>query len=300
MSRVRVSSAELGSFLRRDALDMCDAAGLDVSVDLVARDGGRDLDARAADLFARLRAGRGSLEVLQRMAALGDLGAALLHEVRNVLTGVHGFSQVALARAAADAGPLEIITQETERAIELLSRYLDLSRSGEQRPVAIESRRLIESTLALVRHRFHMAGVRLVGDAGPTVLLSGRMEELQQVLINLLVNALDVSRPGSEVRLGAAIDRGASLDIRVSDQGPGIAPAHLARLFEPFFTTKPAGVGVGLGLAVSRGIVLRHGGTIEVDSAPGQGASFVVRLPIAADSEAAGEAELTAEGNRHR
>ena len=297
MSRMRVPSDELGSFLRGDAIEMVRAAGLEVAIDLVAGDG-RDLTGRAADLYRGLRASRGSLELLQRMAALGELGAALLHEVRNVLTGVHGFSQVALARAEGDTGYLEIIERETERAVELLSRFLDLSRAGERRAEVIESHDLVESTVAIMRHRFYMAGVLLVADPGPAVRLAGRVEELQQVLVNLLINALQVSRAGGEVRLAAAA-RGEWLDITVSDQGPGIAPAHRARLFQPFFTTKPAGAGVGLGLAVSRGIVIRHGGTIQVEAAPGRGAVFVVRLPIAVDIDSSGEPDA-AEGNRHQ
>ena len=134
----------------------------------------------------------------------------------------------------------------------------------------------------LVRHRFHMARVQLSVEAGPQARLVGCKQELQQVLVNLLFNALQVSAVDQEVRIAASVDAGGrAIEIAIADQGPGIAPEHRGRLFEPFFTTKPEGQGVGLGLAVSRGIVSRHGGAIAVDSAAGSGAIFTVRLPLA-------------------
>jgi two-component system, NtrC family, sensor kinase len=285
--RVVISGEELAAFLRRDALELSREAGFDPVLELVATDAD-DAPSAAAALTERLRAGRGSLEILQRMAGLGELGAALLHEVRNVLTGVRGFGQVALARSEGEQrAHLEIIARETDRAIELLSRYLELARSDERRPVPLRSRELIETTAMLVRHRFVLAKVQLVVDAGPDARLVGCKEELQQVLVNLLINALQVSAPGAEVRLGVAASE-SWLDITVLDRGPGIAPEHMARLFEPFFTTKPPGEGVGLGLAVSRGIVQRHGGTIAIASAPGAGAAFTVRLPLGRDEEEQG------------
>jgi signal transduction histidine kinase len=282
---VAVPAEEMASFLRSDALELTREAGFDVVVELVARASEpSDAVSAAAALTDRLRAGRGSLEVLQRMAGLGELGAALLHEVRNILTGVRGFGQVALARAEGEARVhLEIIARETDRATELLSRYLDLARSDERRPAPLRSRELIETTAMLVRHRFAMSRVQLVVDAGPDVRLLGCKDELQQVLVNLLINALQASAPGADVRMAVTLsgEGGSWVDINVADQGPGIAPEHRARLFEPFFTTKPPGQGVGLGLAVSRGIVRRHGGAIAIASEPGAGAVFTVRLPLA-------------------
>jgi two-component system, NtrC family, sensor kinase len=286
MSRrvVAISGEQLACFLRSDALELSREAGFDLVLELVATEA-VDAAGAAAALTERLRAGRGSLELLQRMAGLGELGAALLHEVRNILTGVRGFGQVALARSEGEQrAHLEVIARETDRATELLSRYLELARSDERRPVPLRSRELIEATAMLVRHRFALAQVQLVVDAGPDASLIGCKGELQQVLVNLLINALQVSSAGAEVRLGVAVSE-SWLDITVLDRGPGIAPEHMARLFEPFFTTKPAGQGVGLGLAVSRGIVQRHGGTIAIASAPGAGAAFTVRLPLREEEE---------------
>jgi two-component system NtrC family sensor kinase len=300
--KTTIPGPELASFLRRDALELCERAGFDVEVALVARaapdpgaDGGErgEGEEPAGEVRRRLRDGRGNVELLQRMAALGELGAGVLHEVRNVLTGVRGFGQIALRRPDRDARDhLQIIARETERAIELLTRYLDLSRAGGERLGPVGSHELIESAAMLVRHRFHMARVPLVVDLGPDSLLTGHAQELAQVLVNLLINALQVSAAEAVVRIGAVVrgEGGASwLDVTVTDHGPGIAPQHRARLFEPFFTTKPAGEGIGLGLAVSRGIVQRHGGSIAVESAPGAGAAFTVRLPLATAAAGGGE-----------
>jgi two-component system NtrC family sensor kinase len=172
----------------------------------------------------------------------------------------------------------------------VVSRLLDFAR---QRPPARERADLNEAVregIDLARHLLALHGVELTesyADDLPWVEID--RSGIKQVVLNLANNAIQAMPQGGKVILETRRDRRDGRDgvsVAVKDNGPGIAPEHLDRIFEPFFTTKPQGEGTGLGLAVSYGIVAEHGGTITVDSVPGQGAVFVVWLPVTLEERA--------------
>ena len=178
---------------------------------------------------------------------------------------------------------VEIASEGLERTHRLVADLRDFASPGAARRGEVNLQRGLESTLQLVRHALREARVELrVEIAENLPLLVGDARALNQVFLNLLKNAAEVLEGrGGVVTLSAVAD-GAGVVVRVRDDGPGIAPELHAKLFAPFYSTKEAGKGTGLGLSISRRIVSDHGGSIEVESEPGHGTSFTVRLPVEA------------------
>jgi two-component system, NtrC family, sensor kinase len=270
--------ARLRLLIQREALELLERAGLDVRVVLRARAGGD-----APSVFTRIRGRLADVQerALAKMAALGLIGAGVTHEVKNVMTGVLGFAQIA-RRKWRDAPPeaaevIATIERESARCVEVLHNFLHFTRKSEVRaPVVVAL--LVRSVAAVVEHRAHLHGVRVAAkQVGDVPAVMGDSGELRQVLLNLVLNALQASERGGEVRIVSGTDPDGWAVVRVSDDGRGIAPGDEERLFAPFFTTKNDGT--GLGLYVSRGIVQEHGGTIAVASREGHGTTFTVRLP---------------------
>jgi PAS domain S-box-containing protein len=155
----------------------------------------------------------------------------------------------------------------------------------------------IESSVNMVLGFARKHGVKLVTELGALPAIRCRAARLHQVVVNLLMNAIDACESGGTVtiRTGADPERG-GIAIEVADTGAGIDPAIRDRIFDPFFTTKPLGEGTGLGLSISYGIVQEHHGTIEVQSAPGQGSCFTVRIPSQSKRPGSGQAAPAAQG----
>ncbi len=239
------------------------------------------------------RARQSLLARAERLSTAGQLASNLAHEINNPLTTVIGFAQL-LRRdpESVERGAwLSIIEEEAQRCHRLVSELMSVARPGGHRrsPVAlagIADRAL--STMAATLRTEHVEAVLHVDPDTPAVEVAP--DEILQVLLNLLTNALHAleGHPGRreiEIEIGPA-PGGARLV--VGDTGPGIAPEHMGRIFDPFFTTKPEGKGTGLGLAVVCGAVAEHGGTLDVDSAPGRGARFILTLPQSVDRPVAG------------
>jgi signal transduction histidine kinase len=174
-----------------------------------------------------------------------------------------------------------IVTEGLERTHRLVGDLRDFAAPGESASVSIDVGKGLRSTIQLLNYAMREARVEMTTDvASDLPPLSGDTRAINQVFLNLLKNAAEaLDATGGAVHVGARRDGDAIL-VTIRDDGPGIAPAEQARLFEPFFSTKGAGRGTGLGLSISRRIVMEHGGSIEVDSAPGHGTTFAVRLPI--------------------
>jgi len=232
-----------------------------------------------------------------RLASVGTLAAGLAHEINNPLTYVRMHLET-LADGARDLQLPEMVATTTDciegvdhigrvvKGLLLLARRRDPSRAGNLRePIAV--RALVDSAVTLSQARFkERASVRTKVPGG--LMVSVRVAELTQVLINLLVNAGLAYPPGPPhtqqvwVRAGEESLQDGALPmvwIEVQDEGAGMSPEVLARAFDPFFTTRTVGQGTGLGLAVSRSIVEAHGGTLEARSTPGEGSLFRIRLP---------------------
>jgi PAS domain S-box-containing protein len=233
------------------------------------------------------------LRLSEKMAAIGLLAAGVAHEVNTPLTGISSFTQMLLERAdPADAKTqlLEKIEQQTFRAAKIVNSLLNLSRpqSGDMGPVDVNT--TITDVLALLEHQFKVSRIQVrkhLAD-GP-VVVRGVEYKLQQVFLNLFLNARDAMSKGGWISVVSTSD-GSDAVVEVSDTGVGIPSEHLARIYDPFFTTKAEGRGVGLGLSVTYGIVQEHGGTLTCESDTNQGTRFRLVLPLASRSpvEAAG------------
>jgi signal transduction histidine kinase len=231
----------------------------------------------------------------QRLESIGTLASGVAHEINNPVQGILNYAE--LIHAAAD-DPQTVrefaheITHESERVAIIVRGLLAFSRQErEQQREQIQIDKLIESTLSLVRSVMRKDNVRLLIDVPSSLpALSCRPQQIQQIIMNLVTNARDAlnSRyPGHheqkqiEIRTEAFIREHAPwLRLTVADRGTGIPEDVRARIFDPFFTTKGRDQGTGLGLAVSHGIAVEHGGELRVESEVGVGTSFHLELPL--------------------
>jgi two-component system sensor histidine kinase PilS (NtrC family) len=224
----------------------------------------------------------------EQLAELGRVAAGLAHELRNPLASMSG--SVELLKGGGGLGQeerrlMDIVLREAARLDQLVTRFLEWSRPAPPRREATDLSRLLDETLAVFRNDPGAARVRLEADLGPAAAACDP-DQMRQVFWNLLANAAQaMDGTGGRIRVSCAADAD-GVRVVVADDGPGIEPSDLPRLFEPFFTTKREGT--GLGLATVQRIVDAHGGTIEVESAPGRGAAFTVRLPAAPPAAAGG------------
>jgi signal transduction histidine kinase len=174
------------------------------------------------------------------------------------------------------------VTSETARVGRIVSDLLAFSRRGKPQQAKADLNRIVAMTLSLVDHKMKLSNVTVKTTLCETLPPAHcDPSQIQQVVLNLLLNAAEAtqSRPERKVVISTEATRDMAL-IVISDNGEGIPPENLAKIFDPFFTTKPEGKGVGLGLAVSYGIIEAHGGDIEVKSNVGQGTTFTVSLPL--------------------
>jgi two-component system NtrC family sensor kinase len=224
----------------------------------------------------------------EKLAALGELVAGVAHELNNPLTGISMFAQLLLDESLGEdqRESVRMIKREADRAVGVIRDLLAFSRKTGPRLVAVDLNAVITQTLRLRAYSLQTAGVQVRSELDPKLpAIPGDDRKLQQVLLNLIVNAeyamhRQESRELAVCTIWEDGPDGGRVLIEVMDTGTGMAPELLKHIFEPFFTTKPAGVGTGLGLSVSYGIVHAHGGTITVRSTPGVGSTFVVTLPI--------------------
>jgi hypothetical protein len=185
---------------------------------------------------------------------------------------------------------LEKIAKQTFRASEIVNGLLNFSRTSSTDFKEVDLNRVIQETLSLVEHQMKKSGVEIRTALEATLApVHANAGKLQQVFLNLFLNARDAMEAGGVLEVTtAAEDGGASVE--VMDTGQGIAPEHMHRIYDPFFTTKTARKGTGLGLSVTYGIVQEHGGTIEVFSRPGGGTRFRLELPWSRATDRAHEA----------
>jgi signal transduction histidine kinase/CheY-like chemotaxis protein len=224
-------------------------------------------------------------QVLQsdRLATVGALVAGVVHEINNPLSAIVGYAEL-IDRAQLtpeDRAALDTIASEGQRAAQIARNLLDFSRRRAPAHEPTDLARVVERTVALRRHDLVSHGVQLDLDVAPGLPeLQGDAQQLQQVLLNLVVNAEHAVRDRPQPRIVVRLGPGAGVvRLAVEDNGPGVPDDRLEAVFEPFFTTKPEGEGTGLGLSVSRGIVAAHHGRMWVERASLGGARFVVELP---------------------
>ncbi len=222
----------------------------------------------------------------EKMTALGQLGAGIAHEVKNPMTSIRGYAQMGI-RKVPEGSPLHeyfrTIEKETGRSLDILKNLLKFSRQETAEMGLIDLNAVVTDTLKLVAHQLEMKKVQVVPSPSEDPLqVIGNANQLEQVLLNLCMNAGDAMEKGGTLTISTElVNNGATACIRVADTGSGIPPDVQGRIFDPFFTTKPVGKGTGLGLSVSYGIVKDHKGEITVQSKVGQGTTFTILIPIA-------------------
>jgi signal transduction histidine kinase len=220
----------------------------------------------------------------EKMAAFGQLGAGIAHEVKNPLAGILGYTQISL-RKVDQENPLhknlQIIEKETKRCKTIIDNLLRFARQEKVAMDPVDPNTVVEDAIAIIGHQLSMNKVKLEKDLAPGLpRIKGNSNQLQQVLMNLFINAAQSmeGNPAS-VKVSTRLLTSGQIELRVSDTGPGMDEEIRARIFEPFFTTKPSGKGTGLGLSVSYGIIKDHQGEISVESELGKGTTFLITIP---------------------
>ena len=219
-----------------------------------------------------------------KLSSIGLLAAGVAHEVNTPLAVISTYAQMLAKQISGDAQKaplLEKIARQTFRASEIVNSLLNFSRTSTTEFVPLDLNKVIRETLSLLEHQLSKASVKVetaFDDSLPRI--KGNAGKLQQVFLNLILNARDAMESGGSLAIRTSAQNGL-VHVTVADSGAGIAPENLTRIFDPFFTTKGARKGTGLGLSVSYGIVREHGGEIDVDSTLGAGTRFDLSFPEA-------------------
>ena len=242
---------------------------------------------RMADSLEEARQEREQVErmLLQsaKLASIGEMAAGIGHEINNPLNNVLSLAKLIERELPAEAtelrGDIRSLAEEANRASRIVRGILDFAHQNPPQYTQIDAEAWVQDTLALVAQAAKEQGVRLRVEVQPGLRLEGDPHQLQQVLINLLLNAIQAGQAGDEVVVQAGTEADGELRLCVCDEGTGIEAGIMDKLFDPFFTTKPVGKGSGLGLSVSLGIVEHHGGTLTLRNNERGGVTATIRLP---------------------
>ena len=227
------------------------------------------------------------LSQADKLSSIGLLAAGVAHEVNTPLAVISSYTQMLSKQLQGDpqkSGLLEKITRQTFRASEIVNNLLNFSRTSGTEITDIDVNKVIAETLALLEHQFKIAKVEVENAMAPKLqTIQGNAGRLQQVFLNLFLNAKDAMPRGGKLRVATA--NGESVSVSISDTGSGIAPEHIQRIYDPFFTTKTSPRegqprGTGLGLSVTYGIIQEHSGKIRVESHLGTGTTFILDFPL--------------------
>lgn len=244
-----------------------------------------NLEAKVQEARLRVRNTERRLVVAQRLSATGTLAAGIAHEINNPLGGM---LNAARAMRKQDLDPakreqyVNLIAEGLARIQETVKKVLSFSPSRQVHPQAVSINNIVHRAVALGRHRLETCGIRLAVQIAPSIpAVYGDPAELQQVFLNLLLNAIDASpRHDGEIDIEAE-NRDGEVLTHIIDNGRGMTDEEVSRAFDLFYTTKPSGEGTGMGLSVVHNIVQNHNGRIEIESAPGLGTRVTVALPVA-------------------
>jgi len=237
------------------------------------------LEARVAERTRQLQESQAHVLHQEKMAAFGLLAAGIAHEVGNPLTSISSLVQMLQRHRADDYSreKLGLVSGQLQRIQTTLRELVNFSRPASSVRSRVALGEVLHEALKIAKYykRAKAVGTEIPKDLPPVL---GIRDQLVQVILNLILNAIDATANGGAIGV-KAVARGETVEIEVSDTGAGIPPADVERVFQPYFTTKRHGT--GLGLFVTRKLVLEHGGAMDFISAPGRGTTFVVRLPVA-------------------
>jgi two-component system, NtrC family, sensor kinase len=247
-----------------------------------------NLERQVEERTTALKNAQAQLIQSEKMSSLGKLAASVAHEINNPLAGIltyakllirmHEEGELTETMRESCARNLRLVQRETERCSAIVRNLLDFARQRTPSLKDIDVSAVVEEALTLLTHRLQMQNVILQKDLPPLPPVKADFGQLRQSFVNIALNACEAMANGGTLTV-VARPAGRSVEVRMTDTGPGIAPEHLSRILDPFFTTKEKGT--GLGLSVVYGIIDRHGGTLDIDSTVGVGTTVVVRLPVA-------------------
>jgi two-component system NtrC family sensor kinase len=249
---------------------------------------GRTLEKKVEERTKELREAQAHLIQTEKLASLGKLAAGVAHEINNPLGGILIYSHLLLEDMDRDSPyyqNLEKIVKETTRCKDIVKGLLEFARPKEPETTSININELLDKSLSLVESQSLFQNIRVDKQyALDLPLIVADSSQLQQVFMNIILNAADAMQGNGDMTLRTSVDvDDKNLMIEFTDTGPGISEENKKKIFDPFFTTKEVGQGTGLGLAISYSIIRKHQGTIDVLSAPGKGATFIVRLPVSGE-----------------
>ncbi len=242
-----------------------------------------ELEKKVEERTKELQEAQTQLIQSEKLASIGQLAAGVAHEINNPLGVMLGFTQVMLKKLPGKdpfRKPLISIEREGLRCKKIIQGLLDFSRRSTPTLQPLDLNESVEAACKLIEHQITIDNVRLIKGFAPNLPgIEGDTNQLQQVFVNLIINAYQAMPKGGDLRITTRTV-GNQVQAIFADAGVGIRPEDLKHIFDPFFTTKEVGKGTGLGLSVSYGIIKSHGGGIEVDSQVGVGTRFVVSLPV--------------------
>ena len=218
---------------------------------------------------------------LEGLASISTLTAGIAHDVGAPMTAILGYAEM-MEKSLTDEKNRErahIIVDQVQRISQLVQALLNMARPGERDFLSIDLAPILETSLEFYREKLRNHGIVIERSINPVPFVAGDADRLQQVFLNLIINAVDAMTQRGTLRVVLASPEPGAVEVRFGDTGSGIDPRELDRIFEPFYTTKERGRGTGLGLVVAKGIVDEHGGEMRVESELGVGTEFVIRLP---------------------
>ncbi len=254
------------------------------------QEGMHTLEQKVEERTQELKATQSQLLQSEKLAAVGALAATVAHEINNPLTGVYTYirlmerkieqGQHAPENIGKYQGYLDTMRREVERTTAIVQNLLDFTRPKEpvRKPMSLQ--KVVDESLSLVRNKLSLNNIEVLNRMRPLPDILADPAHMKQVFINLMINACEAMEEGGTLSIDCDCDEaGNTVTVVISDTGVGIDAENLARIFDPFFSTKEKGT--GLGLSVVHGIVSRHNGKVQIDSAPGRGTQFRILLPIA-------------------
>ncbi len=252
----------------------------------------RTLEARVEDKTNELKRAHEHVVHVEKMASIGKMAAVVAHEINNPLSGILTYAKLLKKWVEKVEGNeqkrveirecLDLVESESKRCGDLVKNLLMFSRTAPMNLEWADVNQVVDRCIRLVQHHLDLGNVQLQVETAPDLpVLHCDPAQVEQVLLALVMNAIDAMPRGGNLMVRTrSLPQSRQIEIQVRDDGVGIPPDLLPRLFEPFLTTKETGKGVGLGLAISKTIVERHGGVIEVESQPGRGTTFYIFLPV--------------------
>ena len=247
---------------------------------------GLDLEGRLESRSQELRETTHRARAAEELASLATIVAGLAHEIGTPMGVIQGHAELLESSVSDERGRqrLQTIREQIERISNIIRTLLNMARAEERELQLVDLEAVLERSLSFLSERFRLRGIEVRRELHEARSILGDEEKLQQLFLNLFLNAVDAMAEGGILGVSVRELGDDRVEVRVSDDGHGMSAEVLGRVFEPFYTTKPGGQGTGLGLVVAHGIARDHGGTIEARSEEGHGAEFRVVLPSARSS----------------